>query len=143
MSGLRIGFQHSGRTGLMRLVAPFSSWVDRSPYSHTELQLPDGTCCTALPGKGVVMRKVDLNPKNFDFLPLPGHLEPRIRDWYAEHEGEGYDWLGNVRFLTPLISEERKHWFCSESHMAAIGVPEPWRFGPGGTYNLIKWSFPS
>ena len=101
MKGPLIAFQHSGRRGLMKFIAPISAWVDRGPYSHSEIVLSDGTCCTALPNRGVVMRQESLNPAHFDFLHLPASLEPRIRDWYEAHLGERYDWLGNLRFVTP------------------------------------------
>jgi hypothetical protein len=141
MTGLRMAFQHSGRVGPMKLVAPVAALLDHGPYSHTEIQLPDGTCCSSVPGSGVVMRKLHLDPAHFDFLPLSNGLLQQVVNWYEAHQGHAYDWRGNLRFLAPLVRESSARWFCSESNLAALGVPQPWRHGPTGAYHLIKWRY--
>ena len=86
------------------------------------------------------MRKIDITT-DWDTIKLPDSLEPSVVKWYKDHLGQPYDYSGNFRFLTGLIGQTNGKWFCVESNLAALSVPEPWRFGPNGAYQLIKWRY--
>lgn len=132
-----MAFQHAGRTGVDGVLGRFGAWLDRGPYSHTEIVLSDGRCCTAETGQGVVIRPRPMAADQWSFIRLPDYLEPRVIDWYEAHRGQPYDWRGNFRFVSGLISHDKDRWFCTESNMAALGFDDPWRYGPNGAYALL------
>jgi hypothetical protein len=83
---------------------------------------------------------------NWDFLPIPdpgGSIEHKAHQWFLEHEGQGYDILGNVRFATNMARNNPDRWFCSESIMAALGFPEAFRYGPSGAATLLQHYYQS
>ena len=71
-------------------------------------------------------------------MTLPDELEGYARDWFERNMGAPYDLLGNVRFVLPLLPDSAAGWFCSEAMAAALGILEPWRFGPNGLAALLR-----
>lgn len=130
---MRAAFYKSTRPGWQGLYSRLVRWIDHGPYSHCELIFSDGLSASAsyIDG-GVRFKRIAFDPEHWDFIDLPTVLEPAARAWFEAHAGKCYDVWGNVRFLLPWLSDSVDKWFCSEALAAAIGLREPWRYGPNG-----------
>lgn len=115
-------------------------WWTRSPYSHVELIFSDGIAASSsyMDG-GVRFKKIDFDPALWDFIDLPGHLEPAARQWFVDHAGQPYDLMGNVHFVISPIGDDKRKWFCSEACAAALGFPEPGRYDPACLFTVLSW----
>lgn len=137
---MRAAFYKTTRPGIQGVYSRAVRWVDRGPYSHCELVFSDGMSASASwVDRGVRFKRIDFNPDHWDFVELPDHLEQYARQWFMEHDGIGYDLLGNLRFVSFMIRESNKDWFCSEAIGAALGIPEAWRLGPNGLSAVLRW----
>jgi hypothetical protein len=113
--------------------------VDNGPYSHDELIFSDGVSASASwMDDGVRFKQIDYDPDKWDFIDLPPEKEEAARQWFIDHEGEPYDLMGNLRFLCGIIRESKRGMFCSEAKAAALGLTEPWRYGPNGLTNILR-----
>lgn len=131
---------HSGLPGVVNVGIRV---LDRSIYSHTELcighPLESVAECYSASGvdRGVRSKAMQLNPAKWDVLHLPWVQASAVRAHHAATVGAGYDYLGVGRFALPLLlREHRTRWFCSEWALAVLGVPQPWRFSPGGAHQV-------
>lgn len=145
-AGLVAAFYKGNRDGFGGITSRLGRMLDHGPYSHSELILPSGLSWSAsLPDKGVRAKPIGYSsPHKWDFLPIPdptGAIAFEAEQWYLAHDGEPYDVWGNVRFLTNFVSHSADKWFCSESNMAALGYPEPWRYGPSGMAVTLQHEF--
>lgn len=114
-------------------------WWDHGPYSHCELAFSDGVCGSSVGYEGgVVLRAREMNPEEWDYIDLPDHLEPRAREWFEQHKGKSYDYLGLVRFVFDFLSASRDKWICSGACADALGLEEGWRLGPNGLRAVLK-----
>ena len=133
---MKIAFYKATRPGLQGIFNVLVRWWTKGPYSHCELILeeyPDGTvlCGSAsnLDG-GVRLKRMALNPERWDVLTTPlGNPETAL-EWFKQHQGSGYDYLGLLGFMARPVTGHQRRWFCSEAVGAAIGLVEPWRFCP-------------
>jgi hypothetical protein len=129
----------SGAYGVLNRVGRL---LDAGPHSHTEIVFSDGVSASSAPGEGVRFKRIAYStPNAWDFINLPSALERSTRQWYVEHEGQDYDNAGNVRFCLGFIPHSPFKWFCSESAAAALGIPEPHRYGPSGLAILCEYHF--
>lgn len=110
-----------------------------SPYSHCELIFSDGRSGSAsyLDG-GVRFKAIEFDDTHWDFIEIPDSFEANALDWFATHKGEGYDLLGNIKFLFGMISQDKKKWFCSEAIAAALGIDDGWRYSPALLFSALK-----
>ncbi|KRC30693.1 hypothetical protein [Acidovorax sp. Root217] len=140
---MRAAFYKVVRPGVQGIYSRLVRWVDRGPYSHCELIFSDGMAGSAswMDG-GVRLKRIDFDPAKWDFIEIPDHLEPAARAWFEQHKGEGYDLLGNLRFVFWMVRESAKDWFCNEAQLAALGFREAWRHGPNGTAALLLSIYP-
>ncbi len=107
---------------------------DGGVYSHCELVFGDGLCASASyrDGQQVRGKQIEFDDDHWDFIDLPDELEAGARRFYEMTEGTGYDLIGQIRFVAaPYHGQEKKFW-CSEWIANAIGLTEPWRYGPNG-----------
>lgn len=143
---MQAAFYKGTRPGLNGMYSRAVRLVDRGPYSHCEVVFSKGLSGSAswVDG-GVRLKSIDYrqHPENWDFFPLPGHLEAKVWEWFCTHAGEGYDLPGNLRFVSWMVRESPSNWFCSEAYCTSLGIPEPWRFGPNGAASLTRFLFPS
>ena len=137
---MKIAF-YKGRTRLFdRLV----QWWTRSPYSHCEIVFDShpveaGTLCASsskLDG-GVRFKIIELKPERWDIIDLPLSDENAAFDWFLLHSGEGYDVLGLLGFVLPIVDRSNK-WFCSEACAQALGFTESWRYSPAILHSAIS-----
>ena len=141
--GLSLALYKGTRDGLPGLYNRLGRFIDRGPYSHTELVFSNELSGSSsyLDG-GVRIKQINYsNVGNWDFLPIPdptGVLESTAWTWYIANKGSKYDILGNLRFATNLARDSHNKWFCSESNLAALGFPESFRYGPSGAASLLE-----
>lgn len=98
-----------------------------SKWSHAELVI-DGWCYSASARDGGVRRKrIDLTSGRWDLvnLPLTEKEVRRALAWFYLHDGEGYDYPGIGRWITPVIPHDPDRWVCFESIGAALGLAAP------------------
>lgn len=114
--------------------------IDGGPYSHAEIVFSDGLSASAsfIDG-GVRFKRINYDPAHWDFIDLPPSMEGQARQWFADHEGAGYDLIGNLRFVAWFVPHSKSRWFCSEAIAAALCMPEPWRYGPNGLAAALQW----
>lgn len=137
--GFQAAFYRGTRPGLAGLYNRAVRIIGRGPYSHCELVFSDGLAASAswMDG-GVRFKRIEFDPARWDFIDLPPEKEDAARLWFAEHDGEKYDLMGNLRFLFGIVRQSADKWFCSEALGAAVGVTEPWRHEPNGAAAILR-----
>ncbi len=121
-------------------------YLDNGPYSHFEMVYSDGMSGGAsFIDKGVRVKEIQYRSRGcWDFMRIPdrsGMIEAASRQWMLEHDKAPYDLPGNIRFAFGAVRDNPDHWFCSESGLASLGVPEPYRYGPSGAATLLSWYY--
>jgi hypothetical protein len=117
----------------------FIRWWDAGAYSHVEIVFSDGLAASASfrDGQQVRTKQIDFNDGHWDFIELPDELEDQARAFLVKTDGMPYDLLGQIRFLiAPMKGQKSKFW-CSEWVAAALGMDQPWRYGPNGLYAAL------
>ena len=141
--GLNLALYKGTRPGFEGIQNRLGRFIDRGPYSHTELLFSDGLSASAsfIDG-GVRTKPIGYSSVgSWDFLPISdpaGEIEKRALKWFLEHNGLKYDVWGNIRFATNFARDSPDKWFCSESCLAALGFPEAFRYGPCGAATLLQ-----
>lgn len=98
-------------------------WWTGGKYSHCELQFSDGISFSADAWENRVRFEViHYNPANWDCVDvkLTAKEEIAVRAFCDSQEGKGYDWLGIIGFIFPLVVEDPLRWFCSEVCVEAL-----------------------
>lgn len=128
--------RHPGLKGLFgQLIKSYSL----GRYSHVELQFDDGICASStVADRGVRYLLLDLDPKDWDFVELPDHLQPAAKLWFDAHIGKAYDFWGDAHFLIGFIAASRDKWFCSRAVADALGIEDGWRYDPNSLASAIK-----
>lgn len=115
---------------------------EKCPYSHAELAFSDGMAGSAsfIDG-GVRIKHIDFKPAHWDWVNLPDELEADARAWFERrHRKAKYDLLGQFRFVLPLVTigNDDKNYWCTEAIAAALGLQEPWRYGPERLFRTLS-----
>lgn len=135
---LRVAF-YKAEGNLMNGLIRF--W-DAGPYSHCELAFSDGTCASASFRDGMKVRAkaMALDLEHWDVVTLPDALEVHALQFLKETAGQPYDLFGQLRFfVSPYKGADGAFW-CSEWVAAALGMPEPWRYGPNGLHAALAFT---
>ena len=144
---MKVAFYRATRPGLSGIYNSLVRLYEGGPYSHCEIVFSNGDSASSsfmdhgvrFCGDAYGHPRINFNNGKWDLFDLPDELEQGAREWFKAHEGQAYDLRGNFRFLWPWFNRDsRNKWFCSEAVLAAVNVPEPWRFGVNATANLIK-----
>ena len=131
---MKVAFHKGGQ----RMGDKLIKWWDAGPYSHCEVVFDDGLWASAslMDGAKVRGKRINPTPGSWDYLDLPGS-ELAARNFFARTEGTGYDLLGLARFvIAPCRGAGDRYW-CSEWVAEALGLKEPWRYGPNGLHNVL------
>lgn len=137
---MKIAFYRGTRPGVAGIYNRGVRLQTKGPYSHCEAVFSDGWSASAsFADGGVRFKRIDYEPAKWNFIEIPDYLEPRIRAWFEEHEGDLYDILGNIHFLLPIVGDSKFRYCCSEALGAAIGIPDAWRFHPNSLYAILKF----
>lgn len=120
--------------GRKRLFNRVTSWWLRGPYSHCEVvfdEIDQGSVCisSSFADHGVRVKVIRLDPALWDVVDVPA--DPAFaREWLETHNGQPYDTMGLIGFITRLARQSKRRWFCSEAVAAMLQIPDPWRFDP-------------
>jgi hypothetical protein len=140
MAKLQAAFYKGTHTGLPGVYNRLVRWWTRSQYSHVELVFASGhAASSSYMDGGVRFKVIDFDPDLWDFVDLPAELERSAWAWFAAHEGQGYDLLGNLHFVLSAVGDDKRKWFCSEAVAAALGMPAPERFDPGTIHAALSF----
>lgn len=132
-------FYKVNHTGLSGIYSRAVRWWTKTIYSHCELIFSDGVAASSsFMDGGVRFKHIDFDPTKWDFITLPDAYEDNARKWFASHQGQGYDLMGNLHFVVGAVSDDKNKWFCSEAVAAALGFNNAWRFDPGDLYPILK-----
>lgn len=128
---------HAGPPGVYnRLVR----WWTRSQYSHVELVFgADQAASSSAMDGGVRFKPIQFDPALWDFVDVPEALAVHAWQWFEDHQGAGYDYLGNLHFVLSAVGDDKRRWFCSEAVAAALGMPNPERFDPGTLHAALQF----
>lgn len=137
---LRVAFYKGTHAGLPGVYNRLVRWWTRSQYSHVELVFGAGQAASssAMDG-GVRFKPIQFDPALWDFVDVPEALAVRAWQWFEDHQGAGYDYLGNVHFVLSAVGDDKRRWFCSEAVAAALSMPNPERFDPGTLHAALKF----
>lgn len=137
--GLRAAFYKGTRPGFAGIYSRGVRVATKGKYSHCELIFSDGVSASAsFVDGGVRFKQIEYSHDHWDFIDLPDQLEGRARIWFGEHKGDGYDLLGNIHFLAPVIGDDKDKWSCAESVAAALQMKDPWRYSPNSLAVALK-----
>ena len=131
---MRVAFHKNGQ----RIGDKVIQWWDGGIYSHCEIVFSDGLWASASYADGKQVRgKYKMPNENWDYIPLPASYEQGARGFFEKTKGMPYDLFGRIRFIVaPYRGDGNKYW-CSEWVAEALGLREPWRYGPNGLYNVL------
>lgn len=136
---MQAAFYKGNRTGINWIYNKGVKFIDRGPYSHCEIIFSNGvSASSSFSDGGVRFKEILYDEKKWDFFSLPDKLEEQAFDWFTAHKGLPYDIKGNVRFILPIINDNKVGYFCSEAFGYSLGWSEAWRFGPNGAAALLK-----
>lgn len=132
----RAAFYSGTRPGIAGLYNRLGRWLDHGRFSHCEMQFSDGlSASSSFMDGGVRFKQIGYSSVgNWEFVELPSHLELMARCWFVEHEGAGYDVMGNLNALLGFVPHTSNKWFCSEAMAEALGFSDSWRLKPNGLY---------
>lgn len=99
-------------------------WQTRSAYSHTALELDDGSVIEAWTS-GVRHTKTPWTDHKkgtvVDFYEIKAEFDSAFAEsWLRSQIGKKYDFQGIVRFMTRRDHPENDSWFCSELALTAL-----------------------
>lgn len=130
---LVVALYKSQRPGVAGLYNRFVRFWEQGSYSHCELVFSDGmSASSSFEDGGIRFKKIEYSPDRWDLVEIDPSLEHAAREWFGTHQGKKYDILGNIRFCLGFLGHSRNRYFCSEAVASALGLQDPWRFGPNG-----------
>ena len=126
-----------------RLYDKLIRWWTDSSYSHCELVINGVAYSSSTRDGGVRGAVIDWNADHWDFMALEewqlGRSKEQILDWFRVHWGQGYDWVGLLWFILPVLPWGFKNrWFCSEACGDALGIPNPSTLSPKDLYHHLR-----
>lgn len=136
---MRAAFYTGTRAGMAGIYNRLVRFYDKGKYSHCELEFSDGMSASAsyMDG-GIRFKRIDYDPKKWDFIVLSPEMEPAARAWFAARDGRAYDLLGNLRFLIGPLPLSRDKWFCSSALAGALAFAEGWRLSPNALHAVLE-----
>lgn len=136
---MKIALYKGTRPGLPGMYNRLVRFWERGKYSHCEIVFSDGwSASSSFMDGGVRFKRIEFDPSRWDFIDLPDSLETAARKWFVEHEGKAYDYWGNIRFMFGWLPDSKDKYFCSEAVVAALGLNDPWRYGPNALWAVLK-----
>lgn len=135
---MKIAFYKGTPKGWRGLYSRGVRIVTKGHYSHCEVIFKDGvSASSSIAHGGVRFALVTYNDAEWDFVEVPDALEADARHWFFKHQGDKYDFLGNIHFVIPVVGDEKKKWCCSEAVGEALGLRDAWRFNPNSLYAVL------
>ena len=135
---MKCAFFKATLPGVQGLYSRLVRWIDRGAYSHCELVFSDGMCASSsFLDHGVRFKRIEFDASRWDVVEICGN-EADARAWFNAHAGDPYDLIGTARFIFGAIPPSQNKWFCSEAVAAALGMRDPWRYGPCGLFAALS-----
>jgi hypothetical protein len=138
MSNVYLASFKGTKPGWQGWVEHITRFFTKSIYSHSEICVGNPfegavLCISSVGTEGGVRGKVmQLDPKDWDVLPLATVYPQQVLNFLEQHRGEPYDLIGCVRSVLPFVGREHPtKYFCSEVCATVIGIQDPWRMHPG------------
>lgn len=138
------------RRGFKGLLNRAIRWWTNSIYSHNELVFEEFTdnqgnvlCASSSASDGGVRFKyIYLEPSKWDIvhLDMPKERSQKAFQWFADHNEDGYDYLGLFGFIWRREQDKNK-WFCNEAIGAALGISNPNWYSPGHFHGMLKENY--
>lgn len=113
-----------------RTVDRIICWWTNSRFSHVEfVEKIDGNLATTWSASqrdgGVRSTQIDLSTGRWVLAEFDADYAS-ILQWFKDHDGEHYDYLGVASFVLPLIPDHRVHfWYCSRAIAVAAQMSNP------------------
>lgn len=120
------------------------NWTDKlirlwtgGNYSHVEIVIGELWYTSSWYDGGVVRRKIDYKPENWDFLEVPDELADNVIELYHNTKNQKYDLLGILfNEVFPFKMEDKNKWYCSE--WVAKGLEITIKTNPNALNKIIK-----
>lgn len=141
---MQLALYKGTRPGLAGVFNRAVRWWTNGPYSHCEivLQALEGgmvLCASASnTDGGVRIKAIALDPDRWDLIDMPSADHFAVRKWFAQHDGQGYDFLGLAGFVLRRADGSKRRWYCSEACAAALDIPDPWRYCPNTLAAVVQ-----
>ena len=136
---MRIAFYKGTHKGLPGVYNRLVRWWTKGIYSHCELVFDDGLCgSSSFMDGGVRFKTIDFNLDKWDIVEISNKYETDATIWFATHQGDKYDIMGNIHLVVGAVGDDKNKWFCNEAVAAALGIIEPWRFDPNSFSALVN-----
>jgi len=136
---MKAAFYKATRPGIAGIYNRLVRWWDNGPYSHCEFVFSDGLSgSSSFMDGGVRLKQIDYNPEKWDFVEVDLD-ELKVRAWFENHQGCGYDILGNIRFLIDFLPDAQDKFFCSEAIAESCGIIDSWRYSPNSLYSILMF----
>lgn len=130
---VKVAFYKGRDTFLDRLV----QWWTNSTYSHCEIVIGDMAYSSSPRDGGVRAKKIAFTPEHWDFVVVPDANVGQVLQWFEQHAGAKYDWLGLLGFVIPHRFNWPDRWFCSEACAEALGFTKSWELAPCDLFHLL------
>ena len=79
---------------------------------------------------GVRRKRCNLDADHWLIVDVPQWDVAISSAWFAEHDGEAYDFRGAFAIFWPWAGDNETRWFCNEAVGASVCLSTPDRFGP-------------
>ena len=128
---IKVAF-YKGRGDLFNKIV---RWWTKSPYSHTELILPDGVTWIRIGPfsssklSAITREKWDVEQWDFVTLKVTEEQVTIIKEFFERTKGCRYDWWGMIlSHIVPFKIKQKGKWYCSEWIAYALRIS-----------NVVKW----
>lgn len=147
-----LAFKKTRRSGWHAVIDWIQATYTGGAYVHVEISCGDDLWYSSTGKEGCRIKKMDLDPKKWDFLTVPTTPEQTAlcwewcdrRQWY-KGERRGYDFLGvTLSIVFPLNAQDSVRDYCNETcHKALqyIGLlldRKPNSMDPNRFYKYVK-----
>jgi hypothetical protein len=79
---------------------------------------------------GVRFKRCHLTPEHWIIVDVPRWDAAKAAQWFAEHDGEKYDWRGAFASCMPFAWGRKNEWFCNGAVGESVGLNSSEIFGP-------------
>lgn len=136
---MKLAFYKGTKRGIAGLYNIGVRIITKGKYSHCEAVFSDGmSASSSFIDGGVRFKKIDYDPKKWDFIDIDDSFEDQMRDWFKKHDGAPYDILGNIHFLIPVVGDDKSSWCCSEAIAESMSIKDAWRFHPNSLFSIVQ-----
>lgn len=135
---MKVAFYKGTRPGLQGIYNRLVRLLDGSKYSHVELLFNDGiSASSSYMDGGVRFKVIEFDSKKWDLFELKGYDSVKAKLFFAEHLGQPYDVMGNIKVIIPWWPHSKTKWHCTEIIAEALGLEASYSFGPKKLFEYL------